>query len=110
MVASSLPVLHLPELLADVWRIAFYLLACAAIAHAVAFVMIERERSRLILMAAVIVMLSSWIVINVLRWGEVVYWLGLPVQTVAAALVIWGVQVWLHEPHPAGSGASSSNR
>lgn len=34
-------------------------------------------------MSAVILVLADWIIVNVVRWGEVVYWTGLPVQTLS---------------------------
>lgn len=61
-------------------------------------------------MSAVILVLADWIIVNVVRWGEVVYWTGLPVQTVVAGLVICGVQQWLREPRAAGVGARTPNR
>jgi len=102
LVGPGVPTIPLPHIVEDVWRIVFFLLACAAIAHAAAFILIERARSMTVLMAAMLLVLLAWIAINVLRWGADIYVLGLPVQTIAAVLVIVGVQLWLREPHGAG--------
>ena len=54
LVGPGVPTIPLPHIVEDVWRIVFFLLACAAIAHAAAFILIERARSMTVLMAAML--------------------------------------------------------
>lgn len=89
--------LPLPDEVAMLWRGLWLLAAFCAVGGALVFIQHAVPRSRPLLMIVVVIYCLRGIVVQLERFERVVYWEGLPVDTVIISLVLAGLFMWARD-------------
>jgi hypothetical protein len=98
LVIDGLHRLGIPNWLEWVWRGVLLLVAVALLGMCWTFVRApDQPTSRKLFMAAVMVMLGRWIVVNVERADGPIFLEGVPVDTIWMGLMLWGMRAWVRE-------------